>query len=53
MPFLVRGLAATLLKSAGNTKEQIKEVMAHESITTTLDYMNPDDLPFENVTIHI
>jgi hypothetical protein len=53
MPFLVRGLAATLLKSAGNTKEQIKEVMAHESIVTTLDYMNANDLPFENVTIHI
>jgi len=49
----VRGLAATLLKTAGNTKEQIKEVMAHESLSTTLDYMNPDDLPFENVTIHI
>ena len=49
----VRGLAATLLKSAGNTKEQIKEVMAHESLSTTLDYMNPNDLPFEDVTIHI
>ena len=49
----VRGLAATLLKNAGNTNKQIKEIMAHESINTTLDYMNPDDLPFENVTIHI
>ena len=49
----VRGLAATLLKTAGNTNKQIKEVMAHESVTTTLDYMNPDDLPFETVTIHI
>ena len=49
----VRGLAATLLKSAGNTNKQIKEIMAHESITTTLDYMNPDDLPFDEVTIHI
>ena len=49
----VRGLSATLLKSAGNTKEQIKEVMAHESISTTLDYINPDDLPFDEVTIHI
>ena len=49
----VRGLAATLLKTAGNTKEQIKEVMAHESLSTTLDYMNPNDLPFEDVTIHI
>ena len=49
----VRGLAATLLKSAGNTNKQIKEIMAHESISTTLDYMNPDDLPFETVTIHI
>ena len=49
----VRGLAATLLKSAGNTNKEIKEIMAHESISTTLDYMNPDDLPFETVTIHI
>lgn len=49
----VRGLAATLLKDAGNTNTQISNVMAHESINTTLDYMNPDDLPFEDVTIHI
>ena len=49
----VRGLSATLLKTAGNTNKQIKEIMAHESINTTLDYMNPDDLPFETVTIHI
>ena len=49
----VRGLAATLLKTAGNTNKQIKEIMAHESINTTLDYMNPNDLPFETVTIHI
>jgi integrase len=49
----VRGLSATLLKNAGNTNKQIKEIMAHESINTTLDYMNPDDLPFETVTIHI
>lgn len=49
----VRGLAATLLKDAGNTNTAISNVMAHESITTTLDYMNPDDLPFETVTIHI
>ena len=49
----VRGLAATLLKDAGNTNTQISNVMAHESIKTTIDYMNPDDLPFEDVTIHI
>jgi len=49
----IRGLSATLLKNAGNTKEEIQNVMAHESIVTTLDYMNPNDLPFENVTIHI
>lgn len=49
----IRGLSATLLKNAGNTKEEIQNVMAHESIVTTLDYMNPNDLPFENITIHI
>ena len=49
----IRGLSATLLKNAGNTKEEIQNVMAHESIVTTLDYMNANDLPFENVTIHI
>ena len=49
----VRGLAATLLKTAGNTNKQIKEIMAHESIVTTLDYMNPNELPFENFTMHI
>jgi len=53
MPFLVRGLAATLLKNAGNTTEEVQNIMAHESIVTTLDYMNANDLPFENVTIHI
>tara|TARA_B110000908_G_C10126361_1_gene390066 strand:+ start:827 stop:988 length:162 start_codon:yes stop_codon:yes gene_type:complete len=53
MPFLVRGLAATLLKNAGNTTEEVQNIMAHESIVTTLDYMNPNDLPFEDVTIHI
>jgi len=46
-------MSATLLKNAGNTKEEIQNIMAHESIVTTLDYMNPNDLPFENVTIHI
>ena len=49
----VRGLTATLLKNAGNTNKQIKEILANKSINTTLDYMNPDDLPFETVTIHI
>ena len=49
----MRGLAATRLKDAGNTNTQISNVMAHESINTTLDYINPDDLPFEDVTIHI
>ena len=49
----IRGLSATLLKNAGNTKEQIQNIMAHESIVTTLDYMNPNELPYENVTIHI
>ena len=34
-------LAATLLKDAGNTNTAISNVMAHESINTTLDYMNP------------
>ena len=49
----IRGLSATLLKNAGNTKEQIQSIMAHESIVTTLDYMNPNELPYQNVTIHI
>ena len=49
----IRGLSATLLKNAGNTTEEVQNIMAHESIVTTLDYMNANDLPFENVTIHI
>ena len=49
----IRGLAATLSEDAGNTNTAISNVMTHESITTTLDYMNPDDLPFDEVTIHI
>ena len=49
----IRGLSVTLLKNAGNTTEEVQNIMAHESIVTTLDYMNANDLPFENVTIHI
>ena len=49
----IRQLSATLLKNVGYTQEEIQNVMAHESIVTTLDYMNANDLPFENVTIHI
>jgi integrase len=49
----IRGLAATLLKDAGNTNTAISNVMAHESIKTTQGYQNPDDLPYMPVHIQI
>tara|TARA_B110000114_G_scaffold64341_1_gene68471 strand:- start:95 stop:286 length:192 start_codon:yes stop_codon:yes gene_type:complete len=49
----IRELSATLLKNVGYTQEEIQNIMAHESIITTLDYMNPNELPFENFTMHI
>lgn len=49
----VRGLSATLLKKAGYTNEQIREIMAHEHISTTQGYQNAKDLPFERVTLRL
>jgi hypothetical protein len=49
----IRQLSATLLKNVGYAQEEIQNVMAHDPIVTTLDYMNPNDLPFENFTMHI
>lgn len=47
----VRGLASTLLKKKGYSDEQIQEVMAHESISTTKGYQNAEALPYEEVLL--
>lgn len=47
----VRGLAATVYKDAGYTNEQIRDVMAHESVTTTIGYQDADALPYVQITM--
>ena len=42
----VRGLASTLYRVAGYSPESIQELMAHESLSTTLDYQDADSLPY-------
>lgn len=49
----VRGLASTLYKTAGYTNDQIKELMAHESITTTIGYQNAHELPYQKVGLKL
>jgi len=49
----VRGLASDLYLGAGYTKEQIRHLMDHESVSTTEGYMNPAELPYEPITMRI
>lgn len=49
----VRGLASTLLKKAGYSLEEIRDLMAQEHISTTSGYINADDLPFQRVSMKI
>jgi integrase len=49
----VRGLASTLLRQQGHTVKEIQQIMAHESISTTVGYIDPSDLPFEKVGLKV
>ncbi len=49
----VRGLASTELKRKGYTLEEIRDVMGHESVTTTAGYINAEDLPYERVHLKL
>ena len=49
----VRGLASTLYKKAGYTTEQIRGLMAHEHISTTLGYQDAGALPYETITMKL
>lgn len=49
----VRGLSSTLYKQAGYTDEQIQEVMAHEDVSTTKGYQDPEALPYRTVTMRL
>jgi hypothetical protein len=49
----VRGLSSTLYKKAGYTTEQIRGLMAHEHVSTTLGYQDASALPFEAITMRL
>jgi len=49
----VRGLSATLYKGEGYTTGEIKDLMAHEQESTTIDYQNADELPYQSVTMRL
>lgn len=49
----IRGLASTLYKMQGYTNEEIKGIMAHESINTTMGYQNAADLPYTSVALKL
>ncbi len=49
----VRGLSATLLKKQGYTNSEIQDLMAHESITTTIGYQDPNELPYTEVNLKL
>jgi len=49
----VRGLSSTLYRLAGYTDKQIQHLMAHEDVETTKGYQNPDELPFEEITMKL
>lgn len=47
----VRGLASTLLRQQGHSLQEIQQLMAHESIATTIGYIDQKDLPFQKVAL--
>jgi integrase len=49
----VRGLSSTLYRLAGYTNSEIQKLMAHEDVQTTRGYQNPDELPFEEITMRL
>jgi integrase len=49
----IRGLASTLYRIAGHENKEIQNLMAHESIDTTIGYQDPDELPYTEIKIKI
>jgi len=49
----IRGLASTLYKKSGYTNEEIKNLMAHESVLTTIEYQNSAELPYQEVALKL
>lgn len=49
----VRGLSSTLYRKAGYTEEQVQFLMTHESPSTTREYQDLDELPFDSVEIKL
>ena len=47
----IRGLSSTLYKKLGYTNEQIKDLMAHESVITTMGYQDAASLPHMEVAL--
>lgn len=47
----IRGLSSTLYKKQGYTNDQIKDLMAHESVITTMGYQDASELPFTEVSL--
>jgi len=49
----VRGLSATLMKKAGYTNNDIQNLMAHESVITTIGYQDASELPYNEVELKL
>ncbi|HBX35903.1 MAG TPA: hypothetical protein DEG76_00760 [Pseudohongiella sp.] len=49
----VRGLASTLYRLAGYPNSDIKDLMAHEHVSTTIGYQDPEALPYRRVTMRL
>ena len=49
----VRGLSSTELRRKGYTLEEIRDLMGHENVRTTAEYINSDDLPFERIHLKL
>ena len=43
----------TLDRNESYTKEQIQQLMAHESPLTTIEHVSPNELPFDEVTLKV
>lgn len=49
----MRGLSSTLFKKEGYSLEEIRKVMAQESVKTTAGYIDAEALPYEEVTVRL
>lgn len=47
----VRGLGKTLMQEQGYALEDIRDLMAHEDISTTAAYGDPSKIPYKRVTL--